>query len=518
MSKRLPIVGNDWDPGNVFMAMKRLTLWLSISLTLAACSGSDSATTTPGSTTVPVAAATSTSTPTATTSTTQPAPPDQSLIAAGQDGINLLVDGTLVQLEGDGDHRVISAFDDLSGGLVYQYQVTPGPYPRSSILRIPSGASTPEVVISADVDQTIRLVDVESVDGRANVLYLTGTTGSEPDSLLMADLSGGAPLKVASVDTTAASNSGVAPSAILGGALSDRGVAVVWWYGDIEADCSYIELIDFSGTLIQGPIPEVCGEQDWEFVALSSDGSRMAYGADGAVEAIDTDTGDILGRWPIDRVRGVDFDGSTVFVLEVNRFSVLSLQGNETTTHSLPSRVSTVTTAREPVGISEGTFLGGIPALPVTCSASGMAQIPQPQGGLPEPVAELRESIVKAATACDIESLVTLTTRGDLFTYSFGSDEHPGRFWRLGEQLGGGPLARMVDVLDLPFLVEDGDDGRIYIWPSAFQENPTEDDWEALSAVYNEEDVDLFKEFGSYIGMRVGITEDGSWLFAVEGD
>lgn len=501
------------------IAMKRLTLWLSITLTLAACSGSDSTTTTIEPTSESVPTTTSTTIAPVATPTTQPAPPDQSLIASGQDGINLLANGNTIRLEGDADYKVLSAFDDLSGGLVYQYQVTPEDYPRSSVLRIPSGGSTPEVVISADPDQTIRLVDVETVDGRVNVLYLAGATGSDPDSLMMADLSGGAPTEVAKVDPSAAPPaSGVTPSAILGGALSDRGVAVVWWYGDIEAECSYIEVIDFGGALKYGPIPEVCGEQDWEFVALSADGSRIAFGADGAVEAVDITTGDTLGMWPISRVRGLDFDGSTVFVLGVNRFNVLSLQGNEATEHSLPSPALMITAARQPVNIAEGTSLGGIAALPASCSASGMAQVPEPQGGLPEPVAELRDLIVAAATACDIDSLVSLTTSGQLFTYSFGGDADPGRFWRQGEQLGHAPLARIVDVLDLPFVVEDGELGRVYVWPSAFQEEPTEEDWEALSAVYNEEDVDLFKELGGYLGVRVGITEDGDWLFAVEGD
>ena len=111
------------------IAMKRLTLWLSITLTLAACSGSDSTTTTIEPTSESVPTTTSTTIAPVATPTTQPAPPDQSLIASGQDGINLLANGNTIRLEGDADYKVLSAFDDLSGGLVYQYQVTPEDYP-----------------------------------------------------------------------------------------------------------------------------------------------------------------------------------------------------------------------------------------------------------------------------------------------------------------------------------------------------------------------------------------------------
>jgi hypothetical protein len=482
-----------------------------------------SACSTDGSTTTtspPSSEATATTSTTETTplpvSTTQPAPPDVSLIVSRFGGVDLLTDGGSIALEGDADYRVIVAFDDLAGGLVYQYEITPEQFPADSILRIPPGGSTPEVVLSAEPGRTIRLLDVEVVEGRTNILYLDGPTGSDPDSLLVADLAGGAPTLVARAEASAAPGAaGVTPTAMLNGSLSERGVAVVWWYGDIEAACSYVEVVDFEGATLFGPVPEVCGEHDLSHAALSADGSRLAYAGTGSLEVVDTASGDALGEWDVGEVVGVDFDGTTVIITETEVYSLLSLRGEAPAAYPI-TPVALVTMTRGPVDVPAGTFLGGVRALSTACSSAGFSQTPTPQGGLPETVATTRTAIVAAATACDIEALTSLV--GESFTYSFGAGENPGRFWRRAEQEGYGDLARIVGVLELPFVIQDSTEGRIYTWPSAFQETPTDDDWEALGAVYNEEDIDLFKEYGGYIGMRVGIAEDGTWIFAVAGD
>lgn len=499
------------------MRMRKIILLVALGIIATACAADRSATTTAPSsiqTTTTIGTADTTS---PSVSTTQPAPPDVSLIVSRAGGIDLIADGTDIALEGDADYPVVAAFDDLAGGLVYQYEFTPEQFPADSILWIPAGGSTPTVVLSADPGRTIRLLDVEVLDGRTNALFLEGDPGSGPDSLFIADLAGGAPTRVAGVEPgVEAGPAGVTPTAILGGSLSETGVAVVWWYGDIEAACSYVEVIDFDGVVTFGPIPDLCGEQNLSQVALSADGSRVAYAGGNTAIVADAESGEVLGEWVTDEVKGLDFDGSTVVVTTVSGFTTLSLTGRATVTYPLPPATRLIVAARGPVDLAAGTFLGGVRPLSANCSATGLPSTPEAQGGLPEAVSMTRVDIVAAATGCDIDSLAALA--GESFIYGIDPAADPGRTWRQIEQRGGGVLARIADVLSLPYVVLDVDGSRVYTWPSAFQAQPTEADWEALSAVYNEEDIDNFKALGGYAGMRVGIAEDGTWTFAIEGD
>ncbi|MDF1596385.1 MAG: hypothetical protein P1T08_09880 [Acidimicrobiia bacterium] len=497
--------------------MRKIILWMALGVVATACSADSVATTTslPSSQTTTTMGTTDTTSP--PVSTTRPAPPDVSLIVSRAGGIDLLADGIDIELEGDSDYPVVAAFDDLAGGLVYQYEFTPEQFPADSILWIPAGGSAPTVILSADPGRTIRLLDVEVLDGRTNVLFLEGDPGTHPDSLFIADLAGGAPTRLAGAEPGGeAGPAGVTPTAVLSGSLSEAGVAVVWWYGDIEAACSYVEVVDFDGEVIFGPLPNLCGEQNLNQAALSADGSRIAYAGGDTVVVADVESGDVLGEWVTDDVSGLDFDGSTVIVTTVNGFTTLSLTGRATVTYPLPPATRLIVAARGPVDLAAGTFLGGVRTLSTSCSATGLPSTPEAQGGLPEAVSMTREAIVAAATSCDIDSLAALA--GESFVYGLDPVAGPGRTWRQIEQRGGGVLARIADVLALPYVVIDVDGSRVYTWPSAFQEQPTEADWDALSAVYNEEDVDNFKALGGYAGMRVGIAEDGAWAFAVEGD
>ncbi|MDH5372942.1 MAG: hypothetical protein OEX97_08370, partial [Acidimicrobiia bacterium] len=304
-------------------------LIISIVLIATACSTSGTTTVpTTASTSEPATTTTATETSLAGVTTTRAVAPDVGLVVSRLGGVDLLTDGVGIELEGDYDYPVIAAFDDLAGGLVYQYEVTPEQFPRNSILRLPASGSMPGVVLSADVSRTIRLLDVESVDGRTIVLYLEGAEGSDPDSLFIADLAGGAPTLVAQADAAAEPGpAGVTPTAILRGSLSSNGVAVVWWYGDIEAECSYAEVIDFDGTTLFGPVPSLCGEVDVGQAALSPDGSKLAYSDDGTAVVADVETGEQLGEWATGEVVGLDFDGSTVIVTGLSSYDLLSLQG-----------------------------------------------------------------------------------------------------------------------------------------------------------------------------------------------
>ena len=141
------------------------------------------------------------------------------------------------------------------------------------------------------------------------------------------------------------------------------------------------------------------------------------------------------------------------------------------------------------------------------------------QEGLPAPVAETRLAIAEAAVACDYKGLEELTLGGGDFIYSFGGSVPPtpgeaAEFWRDGEEREDQILATLVKLLELPYARRGGD----YVWPSAFKDNPTEADWYALEAVYTRARIESFKEFGGYIGLRIGIGPKGDWKFFVDGD
>ena len=131
----------------------------------------------------------------------------------------------------------------------------------------------------------LSLLDVESIEGRTTILYLEGSEDSGFDSMLMADLAGGAPLLIARADGGAEQGrAGVVPTGVIGGSLSEHGAAVIWSYGDIEASCSYVEVLDFDGDLLFGPIPKQCGELDFTQAALSPDGDRIAVAGEDLVQ------------------------------------------------------------------------------------------------------------------------------------------------------------------------------------------------------------------------------------------
>ena len=81
----------------------------------------------------------------------------------------------------------------------------------------------------------------------------------------------------------------------------------------------------------------------------------------------------------------------------------------------------------------------------------------------------------------------------------------------------------LVGLLERPYgTVDTPQRRRQYVWPSAFAYDQWEqvpaDEREALTPLYDEDDFAGFEQFGAYIGHRVGIAENGDWLFFVAGD
>lgn len=151
-----------------------------------------------------------------------------------------------------------------------------------------------------------------------------------------------------------------------------------------------------------------------------------------------------------------------------------------------------------------------------TCSASSFSADLPAEDGLPDAVATLRDRIATAAVACDYDLLQAIALEGSIgFTASYGSETSAADHWRGEEERGGKPLAKLIQILATPF---GRNEANFYAWPSAYTENPTEAQWQSLEGIYSHDEIASFKELGSYLGYRVGITPAGDWQFFVSGD
>jgi hypothetical protein len=154
----------------------------------------------------------------------------------------------------------------------------------------------------------------------------------------------------------------------------------------------------------------------------------------------------------------------------------------------------------------------------VNCSTAGL-RTTLPEQDLPEPVAEVRERVFGAALACDYDELERIALeQGAGFTFTYGEGTSPAAYWREREESGTEqPLRALVTILSLPFTRNESGS---YAWPTAYDESPSEADWQALvdSGLYTQAEVDAMKQGGSYLGWRTAITADGDWQLFVAGD
>lgn len=136
---------------------------------------------------------------------------------------------------------------------------------------------------------------------------------------------------------------------------------------------------------------------------------------------------------------------------------------------------------------------------------------------VPPAVAETRDAIVAATAGPDYKALEGLLDPAS-FSYSFGESGDPIAYWRQLEAEGT-PIVSKVLPTVLSMRAAKVDD--MYVWPAANAKDPaswTEDDLADLRLLYSDDDIQSFKELGSYLGYRVGVRQDGTWLFFVAGD
>jgi hypothetical protein len=137
---------------------------------------------------------------------------------------------------------------------------------------------------------------------------------------------------------------------------------------------------------------------------------------------------------------------------------------------------------------------------------------------LPPAVAETRDAILDAAHARDYEGMEALLDPAT-FSYSFGESGDPVGYWRTLEEEGHVPI--FGDILPLLLSTSHAKQDGIYAWPAAYTKDPsswTADDLEDIRRLYSDEDIESFRQAGAYLGYRLGIREDGTWLFFVAGD
>jgi hypothetical protein len=137
---------------------------------------------------------------------------------------------------------------------------------------------------------------------------------------------------------------------------------------------------------------------------------------------------------------------------------------------------------------------------------------------IPARVADTRQAILDAAQARDFQALRALIP-DDGFTFSYGGETDPIAFWKRLESEGHVPV--FGDILPMVLNSEPGFDRGIFVWPAQAAEDPAEwdeSDIEALTAIHAEEDIRSFQDAGVYLGWRVGIDRDGTWVFFVAGD
>jgi hypothetical protein len=169
--------------------------------------------------------------------------------------------------------------------------------------------------------------------------------------------------------------------------------------------------------------------------------------------------------------------------------------------------VLTHTSARPASSPVAGEEIGGV----------GPIQVAPPEE-IPEAVVDTRQAILDAAQALDWGALRELIPdRG--FTFSFGGERDPIRYWRMLESEGHVPV--LGDILPAVLGTEPDRSRGVYIWPAQAAGDPSEwdeQDLEALRQIHTDEDIRSFQELGLYVGWRVGIDRDGTWVFFVAGD
>ncbi|HLA66531.1 MAG TPA: GerMN domain-containing protein [Acidimicrobiia bacterium] len=240
--------------------------------------------------------------------------------------------------------------------------------------------------------------------------------------------------------------------------------------------------------------------------------SIVLRGADGGVlfEGFTTATcgTGCRGAWELD----IPYEVDTAQWGRLEAFESSAMDGS-------PVNVRTHLVWLTPAGGSTTTTTS--PVVESECSGMLATTTLEEQPGLPEAVAQKRNAIWDAAVECDWDQLERLLGAG--FSYSFGGSGDAIAFWQGLEADGDDPIYYLAELLNRPFGTLPGDkDQTYYTWPSAFNQSGWQDlsqaDIDALRPLYGDAEIAGFAQNGAYIGYRVGILDDGTWVYFLSGD
>lgn len=477
------------------------TVFLVVGSLLAASCTTDSNSTT---TAAPVSAPTSTTTTTpasATTTLTTTAngtdpevdvPSGAGVLITYDDSLSIrLPGGDSFTLPGDFEVPLALAFDDLNGGIVFQYRTGPTSL-DDPIFHLRADTSEPVALITPDEGHQLKLLDVDIYDERLVAMYIDrAADGSQ--TLTVIGLDGGLPRQL------------VAGRAFLSGSLAVDHYA----FTQQSVGCRIGVIADTAGEVTTRlPCPD-------GGPGLTLGGSAAAWVGPEGIQISDIDGDPLDVPWPVDdraTAQLFDFDGTAATTrASTTAFRYLAPDGSSSTFET-SRRVVAVTLLRAPVAVAASASLGGISGPNDQCSGSGFPAVPTPLDGLTLAATETRAAVVSAANACDYLGLEILADPA----MDVPADRDLARYWISREQQRFDDLSVMIRILDLPFAQGTAASGEpVFIWPAAAASpSPTEADWQALGAVYNEEDIEKMRQEGRYGGVVMTISLDGRWLSA----
>ncbi len=442
----------------------------------------------------PIVATTTTTAPSTTASTTGSLIPATKgvLLATPNEGIVISgLDGTRGALTSDKYYEPIAwVISDDAGGIIFQHEVTPLPWSQGSILHLPSGAASPTVLVGPDPGTLVRPLDTDS----GLLLYRVDSGGSS---------------EVRTIDLSSQEIRTVIPaSEFLVGAGAEDGVVVSAFGGD----CPRIEIFSLDGS---GPVVA-----DWEagecqvgFINdLAFSGGYIYTIEDGDARSLvrrnfltgETATTPINDAWSVAALPdGTVAAGGTEII-------VGSFQGDAfVETNRLPA--STSFTLATIDGFPEATLGSGTVELP--CTPLELPPV-SPQG-LPQPVEDRRLLIFEMAAACDLEGLAELAI-ADGTVFSYGSEADPLRSWIRSARNGFDVTAWIVRLFNADPAI---DPVGTYAWP-AVHATGSDEDWNALSGILSGAEFEQYSQYrdSGWLGLRIGIAEDGTWRYVVAGD
>ena len=495
------------------------------------------------------------------------------LVVPRPSGIHVIpFDGEPILLEGDRLYRqVMWAFPDQQGGLVFQHEVTPPPWPPGAVMWLRAGATQPEVLVPPEapwVAAAFPQAGIQPIgmatdsDGRGLFVYAVEDRDpweydfqTVPTRIMVADLGrGGALRQLAEVEgSVGIFDLGRYQALTAGGVVAlvdlDR--------GDDATDhafegCHTVTLLDVEDGSRIPATTDCISAPGW--MVLSHDGRSVGWiqiadlgSAERAARIIDLSTGATLeevtfsaevipvegavprllsspAQWLVrvdteDEIRLVDLDGNEKFRLD------------KTAPHYLGWHEAVP--YHHPFDLAPGASLGaGSQERP--CQPFAGALAPQ---DLPEAVAETRQLLFDLAATCDYEGLAAVANEhattvfvsrlglglavGDDDVYLESEDALVTSWIADGRSPPAGygiqsrePLETLAALLTTtPAHVDDAAD-----LPEGHPR--TEGSMWVWPAIYLErtahpQDNAIWVEHGDY---RIGITPDGTWRFFMAGD